>query len=479
MNNMNTLKKNKRAALLIIYIIYAGFAKIFAQSPAMKPLPSSFGRSNDSITSAEIKWKDFFSDKDLIALIDTALKNNLDLLTTLQDIEIAKSNVRFRKGLLFPTVSTGAGAGLEKVGLYTSQGAGDASADITPGKKVPENLSDFYWGFQSSWEIDVWGKLRNAKKAAFSKYLGSIEGKNFVITNLVAEVANTYYELLALDNKLKYVKQMIELQKNALEIVRIQKEASMVTELAVKQFEAQVFNSQSMEFDIRQQITASENKLNFLLGRYPQPIVRDDSLFLAQLPMQVKTGIPSQLLRNRPDIKQTELELYAANCDVKAARAEFYPSLSINGSVGFNAFKTSYLFISPESVIYSLLGDLTAPLINRSAIQAEFNKSKAYQVEALYNYEKTILNGYVEVSNEMSSINNLQQSYEQKKKAVDALTNSIDISNDLFKSGKADYLEVLMVQREALDSKLELIEVKKLQFNAVTTIYKALGGGWK
>ena len=326
----------------------------------------------------------------------------------------------------------------------------------------------------------MWGKLRNAKKAAFSKYLGSIEGRNFVITNLVGEVANTYYELLSLDSELKYVKQTIALQKNALEIIRVQKQAAMVTELAVKQFEAEVFNSQSLQYDIQQQITESENKLNFLLGRYPQPIVRDTTAsFTDQLPILVKAGIPSQLLRNRPDIKQAELELFAAKCDVKVAQAEFYPSFGISGGVGFNAFKTAYLFTSPESIIYSIAGDLTAPLINRTAIKAEFNKAKAYQLEAMYDYQKAILNGYVEVSNEMSNINNLQQAYDQKSKAVDALTKAIDISSDLFKSGRANYFEVLMTQREALDSKLELIEAKKHQLNAVTNIYKALGGGWK
>jgi outer membrane protein, multidrug efflux system len=480
MNNMKLFRKNKSIAVLLICIMYASCKTTGpVQNAGIKPVPQSYNNTNDSTNTAEIKWKDFFADKNLVALIDTALKNNIELQTTLQEIEIAKSEVRFRKGLLFPTVNGTAGAGIEKVGHYTSQGAGDASAEITPGQIVPENLTDFYLGLQTSWEIDVWGKLRNAKKATFTRYLGSVEGRNFVITNLVAEVANTYYELLSLDNELAYIKQTIQLQENALEIVRIQKDAALVTELAVKQFEAQVYNSQSLEYDVRQQITEGENKLNFLLGRYPQPIIRDTVAFTNQLPMQVKSGIPSQLLRNRPDIKQAELELYATKCDVKAAQAEFYPSIGISGGIGFNAFKTAYLFTSPESFIYSIAGDLVAPLINRSAIKAEFNKAKAVQVQAMYNYQKSILNGYVEVSNELSNITNLQQAYEKKAKAVEALTSSIDISNDLFKSGKANYFEVLMAQREALDSKLELIETKKHQFNAVTNVYKALGGGWK
>jgi multidrug efflux system outer membrane protein len=327
--------------------------------------------------------------------------------------------------------------------------------------------------------VDVWGKLRNSRKAAFAKYLSTVEGKNFVITNLIAEIANSYYELLALDNQLDIIRETIKLQKDGLEIVKIQKQASAVTELAVKQFEAQVLNSQSMEFEILQKITENENRINFLLGRFPQPIVRDKATFTGPIPMQIKTGIPSQLLKNRPDIKQAELELVATKCDVKAAQAEFYPSLSITGLVGFQAFKPSYLFTTPQSLAYSLIGDLAAPLINRSAIKAEFNKAKAYQIEAMYEYQKAILDGYTEVSNELSNINNLERSYNLKSQQVEVLTKSIDIANDLFKSARANYLEVLMTQRDALESKLELVETKKEQYNAVTNVYKALGGGWK
>jgi multidrug efflux system outer membrane protein len=215
------------------------------------------------------------------------------------------------------------------------------------------------------------------------------------------------------------------------------------------------------------------------LGRYPQPVPRDTATeFTEQVPMIVKAGIPSQLLINRPDIKKAELELFAAKCDVRAVKAKFYPSFNITGGVGFNAFKTAYLYTTPQSLIYSIAGDLMTPLINRSAIKTEFYKANAYQLEAMYDYQKSILNGYVEVSNELSNIANLQQTYDKKSKAVDALNNAISISNTLFKSEIANYFEVLSTQREALMSKLELIETKKRQFNAVINIYKELGEGW-
>jgi multidrug efflux system outer membrane protein len=477
---MNIFKKHKSIAVLIsIGFIYSG-CKTFTptRNADIKSMPQAYNDSKDSTNSAQIKWKDFFADKNLVSLIDTALKNNLDLLITLQDIEIARNDVRVKKGLLFPMVTGGAGFSRDKVGRYTSEGAGDAVTEITPGKLIPDPLNDYMLGLHASWEVDIWKKLRNSKKAAFTRYLASIEGKNFVITNLISEIANAYYELLSLDNQFDIIKETIQLQKNALEIVKVQKDASVVTELAVKKFEAEVLNSQSLEFEVLQKIKENENEINFLLGRFPQPIVRDKSNFMPQLPQQIKAGIPSQLLANRPDIKQAELELFATKCDVKAAQAEFYPSFNISGGLGFQAFNPSYLFTSPESMIFSLIGDLSAPLINRSAIKAEFNKAKAYQIEAMYDYQKTILNGYVEVSNELSNISNLEQLYNLKNKEVDALMKSIDISNDLFKSAKADYLEVLMTQRDALESKLELVEAKKRQFNSVTNIYKALGGGW-
>lgn len=446
--------------------------------PENKSVPVAYAGNKDTINMATIGWRNFFADKNLVNLIDTALKNNQELMITLQEIEIAKNDIRFRQGPLLPSVGARIGVGVEKVGRYTSQGAGDATTEIKPGKEMPDPLMDYTAAVYANWEVDIWKKLRTAKKAAVTRYLSTVEGKNFVLTNLVAEIANSYYELLALDNQLAIVQQNIQLQKNALDIVKVQKEAARVTELAVQKFEAEVLSSQSLEFDILQKIKETENRINLLLGRFPQDIPRDKSNFLALLPPTVNSGIPSQLLANRPDIKQAELDLAAAKLDVKVARAEFYPSFGISAAVGFQAFKPSYLVKFPESLLYSLAGDLAGPLINRNAIKAEFLNANARQVQAMYNYERTILTAYLEVSTQLSKISNLEKSYDLKSKQVDALTRSIDISNDLFKSARADYLEVLMTQRDALESKLELIETKKEQLNAVVNVYRNLGGGW-
>lgn len=434
---------------------------------------------SDTMNSASVKWREFFTDPNLVVLIDTALKNNQELNVTLQELAIAKNDILLRKGALKPTVGLRAGGGVEKVGRYTSQGAGDASTEIAPGKEMPDPLGDLTIGAYASWEIDVWKKLKDSEQAALNRYLATVEGKNFVLSSLIAEVARSYYELLALDNQLAIIKQNIELQDNALAVIRLQKQAARVTELAVQKFEAEVLKTKGMEFETRQQIKETENRINFLLGRFPQEIKRDKSNFVDLIPAKVQTGIPSQLLSNRPDIREAEYELAAAKLDVQIARKEFYPSLEISAALGLQAFKPSYLFKMPESVLYNLIGELAAPLINKNGLKAEFNTANAKQIQAVYNYEKTILNAYLEVSTQLSNIENLGRSYDFKTKQVEVLNNSVSVSNDLFKSARADYMEVLMTQRDVLDSKLELIETKKQQLNAVVNIYKDLGGGWK
>jgi NodT family efflux transporter outer membrane factor (OMF) lipoprotein len=444
-----------------------------------KSVPETFIDSRDTANTSTVQWRRYFTDPYLIALIDTALQHNQELNITLQELDIARNDIRFRNGPLLPTVGARVGAGVEKVGRYTSQGAGDASTDITPGKEVPETLTDISGAVFANWEVDIWHKLRNAKKAAALRYLSTQEGRNFVITNLIAEIASSYYELLALDNQLEIVKQNVSLQKNALDIVKIQKEAARVSELAVQKFQAEVYSSQSLEFDIRQQIKENENKINFLLGRFPQTIERSKNEFLSEIPAMVSSGVPSQLLNNRPDIRRAELDLSAAKLDVKVARAEFFPSVEISAAIGLQAFKPSYLFKMPESLLYNLAGDLIAPLINRNAIEAEFYSANARQIQAMYNYERSILNAFVEVSSQLSRIENLSKSYDLKSRQVAALNSSIEISNNLFASARADYFEVLMTQRDALESKLELVETKKQQLVSVVNLYRDLGGGWR
>ncbi len=444
-----------------------------------KNTPVNYNNSSqDSTNTAKVKWKAFFTDPYLISLIDTALKNNQELNITLQEIEIAKNEIRARKGEYLPFVGLRGSAGVDKSSRYTNVGAGEAANEIAPDKETPEFVPNYLVGAFANWELDIWYKLRNAKKAAVSRYLATIEGKNFMVTNLISEIAASYYELLALDTQLEILKQNIDIQTNALEIVKIEKQSAKVTELAVRRFEAQVLNTKSRLYNIQQMIIEMENRINFLVGRFPQPVQRNSQSFSSMIPAPVLAGIPSQLLSNRPDIRQAEQNLVAAKLDVKVAKARFYPSVGISAGIGFQAFNPTYLIKTPESMIFSLAGDLAAPLINRNALKASYYNANAAQIQSVYNYERTILNAYIEVANQVSKISNLEKSYDLKQQEVQALLQSVTISTNLFRSARADYMEVLLTQRDALESRFDLIEIKMQQLTATVNIYRALGGGW-
>lgn len=440
-------------------------------------VPGRYNYTSDTTNAARVKWQDFFPDQNLRNLIDTALLNNQELNITLQEIAVSQNEVLARRGEYRPFVGVRGGAGVDKVGRYTNIGALEKNINIAPDRETPEPLPDFIVSAFATWEVDIWHKLRNARQAAVNRYLSSVEGRNFMVTNLIAEIATSYYELLALDNQLAIVRQNIEVQNNVLSIIRQEKEAAKVTELAVRRFEAQVLNTQSIQYDLQQRIVETENRINFLVGRYPQPIVRNAASFNGTALPVVAAGQPSQLLANRPDIRQAELNLVAAKLDLKSAQANFYPSLRLSANLGLNAFTPGYLF-NPASLLYSLVGDLVGPVVNKNGIRATYNTATAKQLQAVYQYERTVLNAFTEVTNQLSRIDNLGKSYERKEKEVQALTQSISISNSLFRSARADYMEVLLTQRDAQESRLQLVETRMQQLAATVAVYRALGGGW-
>jgi NodT family efflux transporter outer membrane factor (OMF) lipoprotein len=435
-------------------------------------------QSIDTVNTGMVQWREFFKDPNLVALIDTALVNNQELNIMLQQVDMAKNVIQAKKGEYLPFVNIQAGAEVDKVGEYTRNGAVEKNLEVKEGEEFPEPLTNYSVGAFATWELDVWKKLRNEKKAAVFEYLSSVEGKNFMVTNLVAEIADSYYELMALDNQLSIIDQNLEIQQNALKMVKLQKQAARATELAVKRFQAEVMKNQSHKYEIQQEIVETENRLNFLIGRSPQHIQRESDNFIETSIDTIYAGIPSQLLQNRPDVRQAEFELAAAKLDTKAAKASFYPQFTIKAGAGLEAFDTKYLTTTPESVLYSVMGDMVAPLINRNAIKAQYKNATDRQLQAVYEYEKAILNAYIEVANQLSNIDNLKMSYDLKEGQVQALTESIDLSTRLFQSARVEYIEVLLAQREALESRMELVETKKDQMLAQVTMYRALGGGW-
>src|SRR5688572_24744510 len=269
-----------------------------------RSVPLSYNSSYDSTNVTRFKWREYFNDENLIALIDTALNKNQELNITLQEIEINRNEVRARKGEYLPFVGVRAGAGVEKEGRFTRFGAVDENIDIAPGTAFPEPFTDYAVGLYTSWEIDIWKKLRSAKKASLVRYLGSVQGKNFMVTNLIAEIANSYYELMALDNLLEIIEKNVAIQTNGLHVVKQQKQSAKVTQLAVNRFEAQMLNTKNLQYEIRQRIMETENHLHFLTGRFPKAISRSSPTFNDIVLDSVSAGIPSQLLSNRPDIRQ-------------------------------------------------------------------------------------------------------------------------------------------------------------------------------
>lgn len=443
-----------------------------------RAVPARFNNAQDSTNTAKAKWREYFTDPNLLALIDTALHNNQELNINVQEIQQASNEVLARKGAYSPFVTLGGGAGVEKIARYTSKGASDAFTEIKPGKPTPEVLPNTYVGAFASWEVDIWHKLRNARKSAVATYLSSVEGRNFIATNLVAEVASSYYELMALDNQLTIVQQNIGILNNALNITKQEKEAAKVTELAVRRFEAEVLKTQNLQYGIQQRIVETQNHINFLLGRFPQPVQRSSQGFNTLVPTKIYAGVPTQLLENRPDIRQAELQLQAAKLDVQVAKANFYPSLNLSASLGVMAFSPLYLANTPQSLFSSLVGDLVGPMVNKNAITATYKSANARQIQAIYRYERTVLNAYIEVVNQLSNSDNLEKSYTTKNSQVQALTQSTNISMKLFTSARADYMEVLLTQRDVLEARIELIDTRMQQMNALVNTYRALGGGW-
>ncbi len=445
-----------------------------------KPLPARFEAEADGgVSSARASFREWFGDPRLVGLIDEALANNQDLLAAMQRIEVTRAGILRTTGAMLPQLSLGVGAGLQKYGLYTDTGAGNATTDIRPGQTVPVNLPNFTVGLQSSWELDLWGKLRHQRESALAQYLASIEGTQLVQSALVSDVAAAYFELLALDHVGAVLQQATTRYERAVEIIRLEKQAGRANELAVQQFEAQLANVRGRQREVAQATVEAENRVNVLLGRFPQPVARDRQLLFAAFPQPLSAGVPSELLENRPDIRQAEQHVRASQFDVKSARAAFFPNLNISAGVGYQAFNPAFLLSTPESLIYSVLGGLVAPIVNLTGIQAAFSGAKAHQVMAMYEYQKAIVNGFTEVANTLSSVRNMDELLQQREAQKAALQQSASTAELLYMAGKASYFEVLIAQQNTLQAELDLVDAWRRRRLANVAVYRALGGGWR
>ncbi|WP_110056516.1 efflux RND transporter permease subunit [Chitinophaga sp. S165] len=437
--------------------------------------------ASDSSGIGALSYKQFFTDPLLLQLLDTALAHNTDMLLATQRMETAKAQLMAASRAWQPEVNIALSAGVDRWGDYTLNGVGNYDTNLSPNisdkQRIPGPTPDYFAGLRSSWEIDLWGKMRSRKQAAMLRFLASDQGRQLITTQLIAQVAGMYYQLMVLDYEQEVIQSNIVLQESALATVQIQQEAGRATLLAVQQFSAQLLNTRSMALGLKQQSLELENQLNALLGRFPQPVRRNDSLLSAPLPPFAQIGVPATMLARRPDIQQATLELAAAKADVKAARAAFLPSLNITPYVGFNSFNAGLLFNTPASLAYGVLGGISAPLLNKRQLQSQYNISTAAGMTAFYQYRQMVINGYQEVITALGQLKNGQEAYTLKEAEVQMLKDGVSTANDLYATGYANYLEVITAQKSVLEAELALAGNKKELFLGTISLYRALGGG--
>lgn len=443
-----------------------------------RTITASYGE-NDTSSIGDLSWREYFRDTILQNLIDSVLSHNQELAISTEELQITANEVLSRKGEILPHVRGVVGAGIDKPSRTTREGAVEESLEIVPGRENAVPLADFGLGAAMSWEVDIWRRLRNAADAATARYIADTEARRAFVTMLVAETASTYYELLATDRQISVVDSTIVVMEQALRIVELQKSAAKTTELAVQRFMAEVHAMKARRQVLTQQSTELQNRLNILLGKGPRLIMRDTAQWQRWRAESLAVGRPDKLLLTRPDIRQAEAAMIAANLDVDVARAAFFPSLGVRATAGLRSSDAAMLVSGPESIAYSALADLVVPILNRAGIEAAYRSAGARRNIAAYRYEHVCVMAYNEVATALSALENARKATNERSAHVQALQASVTIAGTLFQSARADYMEVLLTQRDALEARLEQVDVQLRQMVTSVTLYRALGGGWK
>ena len=348
-----------------------------------------------------------------------ALANNRELKILNEDIRIAHNEVLSRSGAYLPFVTAGGNAGLNRFSKFTLPGAGIRDDAYLPGNFFPNPLGDFGLGVNLTWRLDIYRQLRNARDAAGLRDIAAIDRRNFFVTRLVADIADNYYGLIALDKRLENLDRVIELNENSLKIALARLQFARGNLLAVQRFEAEVRKNQSQKLIVNQDIVQFGNRINFLVNRFPVPVERMTVGFSEYYDLKIhklSLGIPSQLLLNRPDIREAERDLEAAGLDVRVARINFFPQVTITGSTGLEAFNMRYLF-EPTAVVGGIAGGVVGPLINFRAIKADYLTANARQLQSIYNYQRVILNAFTEVIQPHGKGGELQQEHRDQEAA--------------------------------------------------------------
>ena len=418
----------------------------------------------DSATMANQPWDKIFTESRLQKLIQEGLDNNPDLQLAIQKVVEAEAYFSQSKAALLPSISAnGKGTYLRNPESVYPNG--------------PREVSTYQLSSEASWEVDLWGKLRSSKRAAYANLLASDAGKKAVQTRLIANIASAYYTLTGLDEKLAITRQTVKNNIDLVETIKVLKESGKVTGAAIVQSEAARYAAEVTIPDLQQQIREAENALCLLLGRTPGTIDRGkiDEQILSPI---LKTGVPAQLLDNRPDVMQAEFAVMNAYELTNNAHAYFYPALTLTASTGFAATDLSQLF-DPTSFAANVIGGLAQPLFNKRINATRLKVAQAQQEEALISFRNTLLKAGQEVHNTLGSYESSVQKMALRKLQLDALIKSVDYTKELLTYGSATYTEVLNAQTSLLSAQLSSVNDKLQQLNAVITLYRALGGGWK
>ncbi len=424
------------------------------------------GNDGDTITIADTPWQEFFQDDKLKALIQEGLDNNFDLQVANERIQQAAATFKMARAALYPTLA--ATGQTNSLSLYS---------DGDQGKKVlGYSNNTMVLGLSTSWEADIWGRLNRTKKARLANFLNSQEYYLLVRTNVVASIASTYYSLIALDEQLNVTKEMIQILEESAETMEALKEAGQQNGAGVEQSRALLYSTQLSIPDLESQIRQQENTLCLLLGRKPGSVERN-SIQEQNVPQELKTGIPAQLLSRRPDVKQAELSFRSAFELTRAAHASLYPSLSISsGFLGWTASDFSDFF-KPEAIALNLVGGITQPIFNGRQIKSNIEITESQQREAAINFRSTLLSAGQEVSNVLFSFEASLSKNEVRNKQIQSLTNAVDFTRQLLLAGEANYTEVLNSQQSLLSAQLNQINDRLEQLTYCVSLYKALGGG--
>src|SRR5690554_2696394 len=420
----------------------------------------------DSITMAEVSWKELFTDPVLRGHIEKGLENNLDIRIALQQIEAAKAYYKQGKASFLPTIGA--------TGQASHQ---ELSGNGQMGALYDGGISQFELSANASWEADIWGKIRSYKRASEAAYLQTVAAHKAVKTQLIASIATVYYQLVALDEQIKITEQSIANRESSLETTKALKEAGYLTEVGVKQTEAQLYDAQGILVDLKPNTKLLENTMAILLGEAPQTIARN-RLEEQVIDQEIKIGFPIQLLRNRPDVIAAEYGLVNAFEMTNVAKSDFYPSLRISATGGFQSLEIDQL-LNANSLFASLVGSLTQPILNGRRIRTQYEVAQAQQEQALLTFRKAILNASREVSDALYTYEAAEKRIDIKTLQYQAYDTATIYSEELLNNGMVNYLEVLTARQNALYAQLDLINAHFTQLSAIVELYKALGGGWQ